>query len=150
MIPWCHIIANEKFGTLVTEDMGGYTWHKNSRLNRISSWHNLAFLDIPSEIIYMEDLKTNKKWTLGLNPMPDENDYNIIYGFGYAKYIHESQGILQELETFVPENDSIKINILKLTNKKENARITSFEIGLPITKNNLNLPCGITGRIEYE
>ena len=113
---WSHIIANEKFGTLVTEDMGGYTWHKNSRLNRISSWHNLAFLDIPSEIIYMEDLKTNKKWTLGLNPMPDENDYNIIYGFGYAKYIHESQGILQELETFVPENDSIKINILKLTN----------------------------------
>ena len=41
-------------------------------------------------------------------------------------------------------------NILKLTNKHENARITSFEIGLPITKNNLSLPCGITGRIEYE
>ena len=113
---WSHIIANKKFGTLVTEDMGGYTWHRNSRLNRISSWQNSAFLDIPSEIIYMEDLKTNKKWSLGLNPMPDENDYNIIYGFGYAKYIHESQGILQELETFVPENDSIKINILKLTN----------------------------------
>ena len=113
---WSHIIANEKFGTLVTEDMGGYTWHRNSRLNRITCWQNSAFLDIPSEIIYMEDLKTNKKWSLGLNPMPDENDYNIIYGFGYAKYIHESQGILQELETFVPENDSIKINILKLTN----------------------------------
>ena len=113
---WSHIIANDKFGSLVTENMGGYTWHRNSRLNRISSWQNSAFLDIPSEIIYMEDLKTNKKWSLGLNPMPDENDYNIIYGFGYAKYIHESQGILQELETFVPENDSIKINILKLTN----------------------------------
>ena len=113
---WSHIIANEKFGSLVTENMGGYTWHRNSRLNRISSWQNSAFLDIPSEIIYMEDLKTNKKWSLGLNPMPDENDYNIIYGFGYAKYIHESQGILQELETFVPENDAIKINLLKLTN----------------------------------
>ena len=114
---WSNIIANEKFGTLVTENMGGYTWHKNSRLNRISSWNNSAFLDIPSEIIYLEDLKNNKKWSLGLNPMPDENDYNIIYGFGYAKYIHESQGVLQELETFVPKDDSIKINILKLTNK---------------------------------
>ena len=113
---WSHIIANEKFGSLITENMGGYTWYKNSRLNRISSWQNYAFIDIPSEIIYLEDLKTNKKWSLGLNPMPDENDYNIIYGFGYAKYIHESQGILQELETFVPKDDSIKINILKLTN----------------------------------
>ena len=41
-------------------------------------------------------------------------------------------------------------NILKLTNKRKNTKITSFEIGLPITKNNLCLPCGITGRIEYE
>lgn len=41
-------------------------------------------------------------------------------------------------------------NILKLTNKHKNTKITSFEIGLPITKNNLSLPCGITGRIEYE
>ena len=41
-------------------------------------------------------------------------------------------------------------NILNLTNKRTNAKITSFEIGLPITKNNLILPCGITGRIEYE
>ena len=41
-------------------------------------------------------------------------------------------------------------NILKLTNKRQNASISSFEIGLPITNNNLTLPCGITGLIEYE
>ena len=113
---WSNILANKNFGTLVTENMGGYTWYKNSRLNRVSSWCNHAFMDIPGDIIYMEDLKTGKKWSLGLNPMPDENDYNIIYGFGYAKYIHESSGVTQELETFVPNEDSIKINILKLTN----------------------------------
>ncbi|MBQ8892578.1 MAG: class I SAM-dependent methyltransferase [Bacilli bacterium] len=41
-------------------------------------------------------------------------------------------------------------NILKITNKKEKVKITSSEIGLPITKNNLILPCGIRGLIEYE
>ena len=41
-------------------------------------------------------------------------------------------------------------NILKLTNKRENANISSYEIGLPITNNNLILPCGITGLVEYE
>ena len=113
---WSNIITNENFGTLVTENMGGYTWYKNSRLNRISGWSNSANLDIPSEIIYLEDIETTKKWSLGLNPMPDENNYNIIYGFGYAKYIHECLGIIQELESFVPNKDSLKINILKLTN----------------------------------
>ena len=41
-------------------------------------------------------------------------------------------------------------NILKVTNKKDKVNIYSYEIGLPITKNNLILPCGITGVIEYE
>ena len=113
---WSHIIANENFGTLVTENMGGYTWYKNSRLNRISNWSNRAFLDDPSEIIYLEDYKTGKKWSLGLNPMPDDNDYSIIYGFGYSKYIHSSLGIKQELTVFVPTKDAVKLSILKLVN----------------------------------
>ena len=33
---WSHVIANDKFGTVVTESGGGYTWYKNSRLNRRS------------------------------------------------------------------------------------------------------------------
>ncbi len=41
-------------------------------------------------------------------------------------------------------------NILKLVNKCENAVISSDEIGLPIRENNLVLPCGIYGRIDYE
>lgn len=40
-------------------------------------------------------------------------------------------------------------NLLKLTNKRK-AVITSDEIGLPIKENNLILPCGIYGRINYE
>ena len=41
-------------------------------------------------------------------------------------------------------------NILKLTNKREHAKITCDEIGLPIKKHDLVLPCGIYGRIDYE
>ena len=114
---WSHILANEKFGTAVTENMGGYSWYKNSRLNRITSWQNKAFIDIPSEVIFLQDEDNGKTWSLGLNPMPDDNQYNIIYGFGYAKYIHNSDELNQELEIFVPDEDPIKIGILKLNNK---------------------------------
>ena len=87
-MPWSHILANDNFGTLVTEGMGGYSWYKNSRLNRLTSWSNNAILDIPSEIIYLKDDENKKAWSLGLNPMADNNDYYITYGFGYAKYMH--------------------------------------------------------------
>lgn len=119
---WSHIMANEKFGTLVTENMGGYTWYKNSRLNRITSWENQPDFDIPSEAIYLKDMETKKAWSLGLNPMPDDKNYNVIYGFGYTKYIHKSDGIEQELQIFVPKEDSLKVAILKLKNMNLNRK----------------------------
>ena len=119
---WSHIMANEKFGTIVTENMGGYSWYQNCRLNRISSWENNPSYDIPSEIIYIKEVETQKTWSLGLNPMPDKQNYNIIYGFGYCKYIHKSNGIEQELEIFVPKEDSCKVGILKLKNVTANRK----------------------------
>ncbi len=119
---WSHIMANEKFGTIVTENMGGYSWYKNSRLNRLTSWNNNPSFDIPSEIIYVKDMDTKESWSLGLNPMPDDRNYNVVYGFGYCKYIHSRLGIVQELEMFVPREDSCKVGILKLSNKTPNRR----------------------------
>ena len=119
---WSHIMANEKFGTIVTENMGGYSWYKNSRLNRLTSWNNNPSFDIPSEVIYVKDMDTKKSWSLGLNPMPDNRNYNVIYGFGYCKYIHSNLGIVQELEMFVPREDSCKIGILNLSNKTPNRK----------------------------
>lgn len=119
---WSHIMANEKFGSIVTENMGGYSWYQNCRLNRVSSWENNPSYDIPSEIIYLKDEENQRTWSLGLNPKPDNRNYNVIYGFGYCKYIHKSDGIEQELEMFVPKQDSCKIGILNLRNTTQNRK----------------------------
>lgn len=113
---WSNVLANEKFGTIVTESGGGYTWYKNSRLNRISAWNNFPSLDIPSEIIYLKEPEEGKVWSLCANPMPDDKNYNVIYGFGYARYIHKSEKIIQEYTVFVPREDSCKVGILTLKN----------------------------------
>ena len=126
---WSHVLANEKFGTIITENMGGYTWYKNSRLNRVTTWHNDATMDIPSEVIYIQDIESKEVWSLGQNPKPDNNNYNIIYGFGFAKYIHKSMGIEQILEVFVPQKDSVKVGILTLKNTtmfKKKLRIIQY------------------------
>lgn len=113
---WCNIMANNNIGTIVTENMGGYTWNKNSKLRRITAWNNSSSMDIPSEIIYIKDIEKNLTWSLGENPMPDENEYNVVYGFGYSKYIHESLKIKQEALVFIPQEDSCKISIITLKN----------------------------------
>ncbi len=126
---WSHVIANEKFGSIVTQNMGGFTWNKNSRLNRISAWSNNSLFDNPSEIIYLKDKNTGDTWSLGKNPKPDDNDYFITYGFGYANYYHTSFGVEQEVEVFVPRNESIKISLIKLKNltpEKRNIKLVYY------------------------
>ena len=113
---WSNILANEEFGTLITDSMGGFTWSKNSRLNRISSWNNNQVLDIPSEIFYLQEQDSLKTWSLGLNPMPDDSDYKITYGFGYSVYEHVSNEIEQKVTIFVPQKEKLKISLLELKN----------------------------------
>ena len=113
---WSHVLANEKFGTVITENMGGYTWYKNSRLNRLTAWANNPTNDIPSEVIYLEDMENKKVWSLGQNPIPDSNDYYITYGFGYANYMHKSNGLIQNASIFVPCKDSAKVHLIRLEN----------------------------------
>jgi cyclic beta-1,2-glucan synthetase len=45
--PWINVIANEKFGFLVSESGSGFTWSLNSHENQITSWSNDHVIDPP-------------------------------------------------------------------------------------------------------
>lgn len=111
-LPWSHIMANEKYGTLVTSNGGGYTWHGNSRENKITTWSNDQVSDPQSESIY---IKYNNNVYSAL-PNIIKNEFLITYGFGYAIYETSYEGIIQELTIFVHKELPEKIYILKLKN----------------------------------
>ena len=96
------------------EDIHGI---KTVGFGRLTAWNNNPVTDVPSEIIYLEDMENKKIWSIGINPTPDNNDYYITYGFGYSKYMHTSCGVYQDLKVFVPREESCKIQILHLENK---------------------------------
>ena len=113
---WCNVLANENFGTIVTQNLGGFTWYKNSRLNRISKWSNDSIIDTPSEEIFVQDENEKKVWKLG------KGNLLVTHGFGYSKYEQNKLDIKQTLEVFVSMKDSIKINLLKLKNNTNNIK----------------------------
>ena len=147
---WCNIMANDKFGTVVTEGLGGYTWYKNCKMNRITEFSNDAYLDKPSEVIIMQEMNEkngevlssnqismddkkhasqiiNNSFGISPNILPDTGNYHITYGFGYSKYQHIYKDIEEELTVFVPIKDSLKISKLSLKNtslNKKNIKIS--------------------------
>lgn len=121
-LPWSNVISNENFGFLATESGGGYTWHQNSRENKLTPWSNDPVSDAPGEILYLSDADDGKLWTATPLPIRNDDPYTIKHGFGYTVYEHEFHGIMHNLVQFVPANDSVKISTVKIKNTCEQVR----------------------------
>lgn len=118
-LPWSHIIANEKFGTIVTANGGGYIWHGNSQSNKITSWSNDCLRDEPSEKLVL--IFENKR--INLLPYETLEKYKIIYGFGYAKFIYEDEEIKTETLIYVPIDCCKKVYDVSVKIKKESSQM---------------------------
>lgn len=120
--PWINVVANSKFGFQISESGGGFTWAINSRENKITVWNNDPVCDRASEAIYILDETSGTIMT----PMPlgrtDRGPYRVRHGIGYSKFLHEEEGLAQELVVFTPVDEAIKIWLLKLTNKTDRVR----------------------------
>ncbi len=113
---WSNVISNGFFGTVVTDNLGGYTWSKNSRLNRLTAWNNDRVIDFPSEIFYIKDEDNKMIWTLNSGIIPNKNYYYVTHGFGYTKLKNCNNNLNQELEIFVPNEESLKVIKFKMKN----------------------------------
>ena len=124
--PWINVLANDGFGTVVTEAGGGFSWARNSGENRITPWTNDAVMDDPGEALYLRDEETAEIWTPTPGPAGRETACEIRHGAGYTDWRKISHGLEQDLRIFVPAGDPVKVIRLRLTNHgKRHRRVTA-------------------------
>lgn len=115
-MPWTNVIANERAGFLITENGSGYTWSGNSRTNRLTAWQNDPICDPPSEAFWIRDENQRVFWSPTPGPTPACGEYEVRHGFGYTRFRHISHDLLQELTSFMPRHDGVKLTRIRITN----------------------------------
>jgi cyclic beta-1,2-glucan synthetase len=127
--PWSNVIANPKFGSLITESGSGFTWEENSQRNRLTGWSNDPVSDPPSEAVYIRDEASGEYWTPTPLPIRESGDYRTRHGAGYTVFEHTGHGIHQELLTFVPMDEEgglpVKVQRLRMRNTSSRPRTLS-------------------------
>ncbi|MFL5733805.1 MAG: GH36-type glycosyl hydrolase domain-containing protein, partial [Chloroflexia bacterium] len=118
-LPWSNVIANPRFGCLVTESGLGSTWSENSRENRLTPWSNDPVADPPSEALYIRDEETGAFWTPTPLPVRGNERYRVRHGQGYTFYEYEGHGVAHTLRVSVAPEEPVKL--LKLTLKNTGA-----------------------------
>ena len=120
--PWTNVIANPDFGCLTTESGLGYTWSRNSQMNRLTPWSNDPVSDAPGEVVYLRDNETGEVWTP--TPLPLGGGCVVAVRHGQGQTVYESRGhqLDIELTVFVPLDGPVKLMRLRLINKDTRPR----------------------------
>ncbi|PPT36214.1 cyclic beta 1-2 glucan synthetase [Xanthomonas arboricola] len=114
--PWCNVMANAHFGTVVSDSSPGYSWAENAHEFRLTPWHNDPVGDASSEAFYLRDEDTGQVWSPMALPCRGNARYTVRHGFGYSVYSHIEHGIGSELWVFVDVERPIKFSHLRLKN----------------------------------
>ena len=114
--PWCNVLANETFGTIVSEAGLGFTWCVNSGEHRLTPWSNDPVLNPQTEALYLRDEETADIWTPTPLPAGGDEPCQIQHHAGATTWLRNGEGLEQRLTVFVPPSAPVKLALLSLTN----------------------------------
>jgi cyclic beta-1,2-glucan synthetase len=115
-LPWTNVIANERFGTVLSESGAAVTWCGNSREHRLTPWFNDPVSDPHGEALYVRDEETGRSWSPSPGPRPAAAGYEVCHGMGYTRFLLDHDGLHHDLVQFVPREGELKASRLRLTN----------------------------------
>jgi cellobiose phosphorylase len=125
-LPWVNVIANERFGCLISEAGAGFSWSQNSRENRITPWSNDPLVDPYGEALYMRADGSGTFWSLLPGPCAGAGPYEVRHGFGYTEFRHTSNSLEQHVRIFVPRDEAVKVLRVRVVNRGQAARRISL------------------------
>jgi cyclic beta-1,2-glucan synthetase len=123
--PWANVIANAKFGTILSHSGSATTWSENSRENRLTPFANDPVIDRGGEALYIRDDDSGRTWSPTPGPIPRQADSGRIlirHEAGLTRFARSHQGIHQQLEILVDRDDPVRIAQLTLVNTSQNLR----------------------------
>ena len=115
-VPWCNVLANDSFGTIVSEAGLGFTWSLNAGEHRLTPWSNDPVADAQGEALYLRDEETARIWTPTPLPAGDETPCEVRHSAGSTEWTRTSDGLEQQLTVFVPPEATVKLAHLRLRN----------------------------------
>lgn len=125
-LPWVNVIANPRFGSVISEAGQMYTWVDNAHEFRLTPWNNDPVSDSAGEAYYIRDEETGMYWSPSSLPCRGKTSYVTSHGFGYSRFEHIEQGIVSNMTIYVDVEAPVKFIVIRLQNRSTRSRRLSI------------------------
>ncbi len=102
--PWINYIGEGRYGGIVSNTGGGYSFDRDPRNRRVTRYrYNAVPADQPGRYVYLRDQDTGEFWSPTWQPVRlDLDGYECRHGTAYTRIAGTHDGIETEITYFVP------------------------------------------------
>lgn len=129
-MPWVNVICNGRYGLVVSQNGGGFSWFDNSQLNVLTRWEMDLARDDHGRFLFLADRESGTVWSLTPQPCGTKfESYRCEHSPGITRFVTRVHGIEAEWSLSVPPNENGEVWLVKLTNRSgtpRKLRIASF------------------------
>lgn len=122
--PWVNYLGSPKYGAIISNSAGGYSFEKSGANGRILRYVFNGF-DQPGRYLYIRDNDSKDYWSASWQPVgKDLESYKseCRHGTAYTRMLADYSGIHSEALYYVPLDKAYEVWSLCLTNQSETVR----------------------------
>src|SRR4051812_15384878 len=94
-MPWVNVISNGRYGLVISQNGGGFSWFDDAQHNVLTRWEMNLVRDASGKFLYVSDLESGEVWSVTPAPCLTEHDeYACTHTQGSTTFRTKSRGIV--------------------------------------------------------
>ncbi|GAB4385503.1 MAG: glycosyl transferase [Phycisphaerales bacterium] len=121
--PWTNVICNGRYGLIVSQNGGGFSFLDHCQLNVITRWNMDLVRDDSGRWLFLRDLDANRTWSLSPQPCrPRYERFSCTHRPGRTSFETEIHGIAATWELSVAASDQVELWRVTIENRTDRTR----------------------------
>lgn len=122
-MPWVNVICNGRYGVVVSQNGGGFSFYDDAQHNVLTRWEMDLVRDCYGKFLYAYDVEQGTIWSLSPSPCRAEySHYECVHTMGSTEISAEHAGIRSSWTLTVAPEDAVELWLVKLTNRSDKPR----------------------------
>ncbi len=129
-MPWCNVISNGRYGLVISQNGGGFSWYDDAQHNVLTRWEMDLVRDCYGKFLYVMDRDDGAVWSVAPTPCSVRHDaYECLHEPGVTTFTTKSHGIAATWALTVAPDDAVEVWAVELANtdsRPRRLRVSSY------------------------